>query len=434
MMKTRTPLSGGLVLLLALLIYVPARAQGPVPKQGIAPASTEALCYQILDLHGLNDHHASMELLGALDIGAAEVPPEFREDLAWARIDGLFYFRKFEEIFPAIEAFRSAYPASGRLDAVAEYELAARFERGQKKIIEAAQLKGEKAAQRRVEGGTDLTSFLLLAASHPAGDYAVLSSRSLQDDRWTARVILGEKAAILEEVSAGGGADGERFHLLCALLYPKIQPEKADENLKVMADFREAFPESESWPRVELEMAGVALREGERLAMTSGSAEAKSYLDFTREWFGRVVADDDAGIEVEGIAEADVWDAREGMMRACFWQKDDGQLADWTEGALSIAEPGDKRWRQAKLFDALALIRQSRFAQADPLLGDVADLGFTGQPGNDGVTLEAVRWLAFIALREDKPGAIRKLVRDVRNSECVENIKKPFVKEYAWVE
>lgn len=161
-MKTQTHLSGGLVLLLALLVYVPARAQGPAPQQdgdsgssgrGLStvdsekleqavalfeqgklkeaqvllakirehnqmegdPSLIEGLCYEILCLHGLNDHHASMNLLSALEIGAPGVPPEIRESLAWAQIDGLFYFRKFEDIFSAIEAFRSAHPGVGPL-------------------------------------------------------------------------------------------------------------------------------------------------------------------------------------------------------------------------------------------------------------------------------------------------------------------------------
>src|SRR5690606_20389542 len=84
---------------------------------GLENATAARKCQDALKLHGVKDYPGLMKALGKVDIRAAAVPPQMREDLAWARLDGLFFFRKFEEILPAIEAFRVEHPASARMGA-----------------------------------------------------------------------------------------------------------------------------------------------------------------------------------------------------------------------------------------------------------------------------------------------------------------------------
>jgi hypothetical protein len=302
------------------------------------------------------------------------------------------------------------------------------FQQALEKTVEAAQGKDGTSDAERAGTKADLENFLTLATSLSAGDYAALSQRDLQEDRWTARVILGEEAAVLNEIPPGDAASRERFHLLRALLYPKIRPEQADANLKAMADFLNAFPESENGPEVELGMAGVALREGERLVQARGTAAAAPYLDFAGERFGQLVADDDAG-----IADAAVWEAREGLLRTCFWQKDHDNLAAWTEYIVSVTKPGDMRWSQAKLFDAMALARQEKYGEAVPVLDEVVDSGFTGEPAGDDIAIAAVRLRILAAMRTGDPVGIGPLVQRVRNSGCEKGIKQAFVHEYEWV-
>lgn len=403
-------------------------------EEGMLPESVlnSARCYEALCLHSEGDYHLLMEVVEPLDLDSVAVAPEIAEGVAWAQIDGLFHFRIFEQILPAIDAFRLAYPGSDKTAALAEYELATHFERGLKKTLEGVRLSGEKADQRRADGRTSLEKFLSLANAHGQG-YTLLPKRSLRGDRWSARVILGEEEAVSAEVAAGEPGDEEKFRLICALLYPRIRPDQADENLQYIAEFRADFPGSKGWPRVELEMAGIALREGERVLQASGPDAAEPYFDFAREWYGRVVQDGDSGVAAEGVAEADVWDAREGMLRACFWQKDYANLTSWTEYFTTMTEPGDKRWRQAKLFDALASVWQSRLSDAVPVLDEVLAEGFTGQPGHDGVTIEAMRWRVFVAMRSGDERGVVTLVQTLRESECEASIKAPFLAEYAWV-
>lgn len=396
-------------------------------------ALNSARCYEALCSHSVGDFHLLMELLEPLDSGSFVVVQEIREELAWARIDGLFYFRKFEKIPPAIEAFRAEHPGSRKLGALIDYELATHFERGLKKTLEGVQSEGEKADDRLADGRDSLERFLSAVEAKSVGQYTSLLKRSLRDDQWTARVILGEEGAIMDEIADSDPEIEEDFRLLCALLFPRIRPDQADENLEYIARFRADFPGSKGWPRVELEMAGIALREGERVVQVSGQDAAKGYFDFSREWYGRVVQDGDSGVDAEGVAEPDVWDAREGMLRVSFWQKDYAALSTWIDYFIAMTEPGEKRWRQAKFFDALADVWQGKLSEASPTLDEVLAAGFTGHPGHDGVTIEAMRWRVFAAMRSGDQSGVQTLIQMVRESECEESIKAPFLEEYAWV-
>ncbi len=383
-----------------------------------------------LTLHGAKDYRGLMKALGKMDVQAAAVPPQMREDLAWARIDGLFFYRKFEDIFAAIEAFKTNHPASARMGAVTECELTARFERGLKMTLEAVRFKNESSDQRRAEGGADFGRFLSLAASRSAKNYTVLPNRDLQQDLWTARVILGGEEAALKEIPAKAAAGLEKFHLLCALLYPKIHPELAEQNLQRMKDFLKTYPGSPARPRVELDLAGVALREGERLITKVGlPAKAVPHFDFARELFGRVVEDKDAGISATDVEQA--W---EGTMRIHYWgrdekwQRDDAKLMAWLERMVSMSVPESNPWRQAKLFQGIVLKDLQKYDEAAAVLDELVALGFKGNPSHDGRTSAAVRARIDVARRLGDEDKQRQLNQWVRESNCVDSIRRGYGK------
>jgi hypothetical protein len=260
-----------------------------------------------LGLHEAKDYNGLIKALEKVDVQAAAVPPQMREDLAWARIDGLFFYRKFEEIFSAIETFRKEHPASAHRGAVTECEMAARFERGLKMTLEAVKFQNTQSDERRAEGVADLGRFLSLAATRSADNYTVLSKRDLRQELWTARVILGEEQAALKKIPAEDASGREELRLLRVHLYPKIRPDQAEANLQRMRDFLEDFPKSPARPRVEIDMAGVALNEGIRLVNFVGDpVKATPYFDLARGIFNRIIDGELAGLPTADVAEA--WD------------------------------------------------------------------------------------------------------------------------------
>ncbi len=397
---------------------------------GLENADAAKKSQDALTLHGAKDYRGVMKALGKMDVRAVAVPPQMREDLAWARIDGLFFYRKFEDIFSAIEAFRKEHPASARLGAVTECEMAARFERGLKKSIESVRFQNVKSDERRAEGVADLGRFLSLAASRSAENYIVLPKRDLQQDLWTARVILGEEAAALKEIPVGDAAGRERFRLLCAQLHPKIRPDQADANLQRMKDFLADYPKSPTGPRVEFEMAGVALKEGIRLVDYGGNpVRATPYFDLARGIFNRVAEDKEAGISV-----ADVWESWDGILRSYYWekdanwQKDEAKLMAWSERMISMSEPGSNPWRQAKLYQGDLLLHQGKNEQAAAVLDELVALGFKGNPSHDGRTSFAVRRRISAANGMGDKEKSRQLRQWVRESICEDSIRRGWVK------
>lgn len=375
-----------------------------------------------LNLHAAKDYSGLIKALEKIDLQAASVPPQMRENLAWARIDGLFFFRKFEDIFAVIDTFRNEHPSSARLGVVAEYEMAALFERGLKMTLEAVRFKNERSNGRMEAGRNNFDRFLSLAAKQPSGQYTALPKRSLRQDIWRARVIRGEEKMAMEEIAAADAARREEFHLLCALLCPEIHIDRADENLQRMNDFIKSYPASPQRPRVELDMGSVALREGERLTQKGDPSAAARYFDLARERFRSVVADKE-GV----ITAADVEESWEGMLRTYHWQRDDTNLMDWTERMISMTKPGDKRWRQAKLFQATVLDRQNKLSEAGAVLDELVAYGFTGHPSHDGRTAAAVKWRIHVARRTGDEEKIRQLHLWVGASKCANSIKRDFV-------
>lgn len=374
-----------------------------------------------LTLYGAKDYTGLMNALEPVDTRANGIPEQMRESLAWARIESMIHLRKFEDIFPAIAAFRSDHPESGFADAVRECELAALFERGQKKFLESVRFDNEKSSEREAEGRTNLEQFLEHADSHASSGYAVLPKRDLQKEVWTARLILGEEDQLLGEIPTGKAATRERFLLHCALLCPEIRPDQPDENIERMQDFLEAYPSSPVGPRIKLELGSVGLHEGIQLTKDDDPIAAARYFEIAREKLSKVVVDEEAGID-----STDVGDAWEGMLRSYYLQHDYRKLMEWSERIISLAEVGDNRWRQANLFKCVVLLSESRLGEAEAILDELIAFGFEGNPSNDGRTAAALEWRIHVARRLGDEEAIQRLLSWFSNSDCEDSVKREF--------
>jgi hypothetical protein len=266
----------------------------------------------------------------------------------------------------------------------------------------------------------------------------VLPKRSLRYDLWAARIILGDGTAALEEIPGQDAASREKFSLLRALLYPKIQPGNAGENLQRMSDFLEEFPESRSRPRMEFEMADVALCEGERLAQQAeaasraGDAEtatakrdsAAPYLNRAHELFSRVDEDQEAG-----IVEADVRESRVGMLRVFFAQEDWPSLAKWKDQLIANS-PGEKGRLVAKLYYGVGLVRQGKLTEAAGELDEVLAIGFRNTPSYDGLLVSAAEWRIHVARLTGDEASARRVAQQVQSSDCVNSLKRTFLKQF----
>lgn len=392
--------------------------------------------YDALALAVAQDRLGFLKALEKLSTNAPPVPREVAPDLEAHLIEALLFHRSFEEALPRAQAFQTQHADSLHAAAVREYLLAILFERGVKKTFEACKLEDEtKFNERWAEGRSNLEQFLALATSSALTNYTVLPKRNLRDDLWAARVILGDEAAALQEISGPDLAQREKFGLLRARLYPKIQPKQASQNLHRMADFLKAFPESPNRARLELEMADVALVEGERLIKVAGRlgegseaatvrANAAAYFEFARPLFSRVVENAEAGIGASELREA-----REGILRAYFAQADWANLSTWAAQMLANA-PEEKEWVVVKLYHGAGLARQGKSTEAAKELDEVLAVGFKGSPSYDGMLISAARWRIRVARGSGDEATARRVVQDVQNSICLDSLKRAFLKQF----
>jgi len=392
--------------------------------------------YRALCLHDLKDYHGFMKAIESADIRAAVVPPGIVEKLAFNQIDCLFFFRKFEDIFPAIQSFQNSHPDSVHLGAVTEYKLAALFERGLKKTLEACRLKDETQFNRRwSEGKANLQQFLSLTHTSSLTGYTILTNRSLREDVWAARFILGDGPTVLEELPGQDVASREKFGLLRILLYPKLQPDHPDENLRRMEDFLKDFPESRSRPKVKFEMANIALIEGERLvsearrtpdaeAAAAMKTSAASYLNTAWAIFNGVAEDKEAGIGAGEMRES-----REGLLRIFYAKGDWENLSAWAAQLLSNS-PEEKEWLVIKLYFGAGLVRQQKLSEAAKVFDEVLSIGFRNTPSYDGLLVAAAGWRISVAKQSGDETTVRQTVDLVQSSNCEDSIKRTFMKKF----
>jgi len=406
------------------------------------PTYEAAKRYSALCSYELKDYLGFLKAVESFEIGAPVVPPEIQEELAFERVGALFYFRKFEDIFPKIQAFRTAHPASARLDAVAEYQMAALFERGMKKTYEAVQTRDTNRFNARwTEGRANLEEFLSLASSFPTTNYSLFPKRKLKQDLWVARVTLGDEKAALQEIPMQDAAAREKFSLLRAQLYPKIQPDRFDENLQRLADFINQFPASESRPRIEYDMARLRFRAGEQLCKEAVAAEqageaqtaaekraaARRYFDLARPAQSRAVPDKAAGVEA-----SDICDLREDSLRSYYWEKDYAGLAARAASQVGLATPGDLDWTRGKVFHGIALSSQRppKLSEAAAVLDEVLASGFSNDSEHNEAVIAAAKWRSYVALTSGDRAKAGEIVEWVQAGNCDKHLKADFLKVY----
>ena len=121
----------------AIALYEQGEARLAQPMFGaIAPSSPaygaalayDSLCrYEICRADVTNGYSWFLDGLKAPALQQATLPAELQEELAFKQIDALYVSRQFgsPESLSLITEFRTTYPASARLPALTEYELAA---------------------------------------------------------------------------------------------------------------------------------------------------------------------------------------------------------------------------------------------------------------------------------------------------------------------
>jgi len=406
------------------------------------PAYEAAKRYSALCSYELKDYLGFLKAVESFEVSAPVVPAEIREELGYARIDALFRYRKFEDIFPKIQAFRTAHPDSARLDAVTEYQLAALYERGMKKTLEAVKTQDTNRFNARwTEGRANLEEFLLLAASFPATNYSLFPKRNFKEDLWVARMTLGGGEAALEEIPMQDAAAREKFSLLRAQLYPKIQPEQIDQNLQRLADFINQFPASKSRPRIEYDMVRLRFRAGEQLCKEALAAEqageakiaadkraaARRYFELARPGQSRAVVDKAAGVEA-----SDICDLREDLLRSYYWERDYATLAAQAASQVATATPGDLDWARGKVFHGIALSSQTppKLSEAAAVLDEVLALGFNNDSEHNEAVIAAAKWRSYVAFTSGDKAEAEEIVEWVQGGNCAKHLKADFLKVY----
>jgi hypothetical protein len=412
------------------------------------PEYEAAQRYHALCLYELKDYSGFTNAVASFEINAPVVPPEVQEDLAFKQIDVLFRFRKFfDEIFPKIQTFRAEHPVSERLGAVTEYQLAALYERGIKKACEA-----EKQFQDTnlfnalwAESKANFEEFVSLASSFPGTNYSILPKRVFQEDLWGARLALGDDAGVFGEIPVKDAATREKASLLRVRQHYRIHKDThIDKNIQLMSDFLKDFPESSACKRVEYDLANVNFLGGEQLWKEADAAEkagdtktagkkraaAGKYLQSARSLQSEVVADKAAGIET-----FDVLDLREDLLRSYYWEQDYAGIKAQTASLLAGSKPGETEWLLGKVYDGIVSSRAvpPKLSEAAATFDEVLAFGFKNNHRNDHLVILAARWRISVARRSGDPEKAAAIVRWVQASDCSQNLKTDFLKEYGVV-
>ncbi len=149
------------------------------PAYAIAQAY-DALCrYELCRSAGTNDYRWFFSALTSPALQQAELPRQLREDLAFTEIDARFQSRRFgsANTLRLVSAFKQEYSDSVRLDAMADYELAAWFERGMQSLYKASFDETRCFHEPWTNGLAQLEQFVSLAGRFKADNYTVLQDR-----------------------------------------------------------------------------------------------------------------------------------------------------------------------------------------------------------------------------------------------------------------
>jgi hypothetical protein len=386
----------------------------------------QAKAYLALCRYAQGDHKKFLDSVKSPAVQAAVLPEDVREDLDYKQMDSLMYFRKFDEVLPLTEQFARQHPDSPRVAAMAEYQLASLYERGMKKLAEAAQLKSQgdtNGAVNRLRAGEDnLGQYLQLAADGQRDSYEVLTARNLQEEVMQALTALGGEAEAQKLVTFAGQ---EKAAFALVRLHQKIDAD-ADANLRRMTNFLNDFPSSKYCPRVLYDMADVALKEAQRLAYRERRRdEAAPHLAMAHRLFSSVVEDKEAG-----VMAADVQEAREQMLNIYLQEKDYASLSRLAAQLTNDTPVGSRTWLGARLYDAYGLVYQKKYDEAATELDEILATGFKGVPTADGLLISAAQWRIQVAKHTKDETVSQRIAEQVQNSNCYDSLKRTFANDY----
>jgi len=239
-----------------------------------------------------------------------------------------------------------------------------------------------------------------------------------------AHTALGNEAGIMQSLTP---ADKEVAALQNLQLHCKLQPRAVNDHLQRMTNFLNEFPNSKYHPRVRYELGEAVLDEAWRLTFEDRKrSNAAPYLEIAQNLLSGVVAVD----KEAGVAEADVLEARSGIMRIYYARRDYVTLAGWTANIITNSPPGGKKWLSAKLYGAVGLIHQGKHAEAAAELDEILATGFKGNPSYDGPLVSAAGWRIRVANHTGDEATARRVAQQVVNSECYNSFKRTFVKKF----
>jgi len=406
------------------------------------PEYPAAQCCQALCLYELKDNLGFLNVMKSPVIMEAVIAPAIREELDYKHIKALFQYRQFEEVLPAIKRYQTGNTNSAELRAVAEYELAALFERGMKKTTEACRSKDTNVFNKRwPEGKANLETFLARSRAFTGTNYSQLPNRIYQEDIWMARVTLGEGENVLGEIPTNNISVRERVSFLRVQLYFKLQPEQLERNAELMDGFLREFPDSKHQRRVEFDVAVVHFRLGEALCRAAEAAEAtndstgalqkwanaRRHFELQRELQRRAVVDKDSNIE-----PSDIRDMKEDMLYGLLLEKDYVGLSAQTSAIIAESTKGDMDWLTAKLLAGMSFMmrKQPEVTNAAPIFDEILAVDFSGKPDHDSLMMVAAKWRVHVALRTRDKEKTKQLIEWVRDSHCTKNMKEDFLKDH----
>jgi hypothetical protein len=358
-------------------------------------------------------------LLKDPEIRDSLLPDTVKADREIKECENLIHKRQFLEVLSKLADFSQRHPDSKQLWTAAEYRMVALYERGIKELSDVAFSKDEQsAAKRRAEGQTHLVEFLNLAAVLNKPNYASLPERNLKDEMVQAHTALGNEAGVMQSLSA---ADKEAAAFRNLQLHCKLQPRMVDEHLQRMTNFLNGYPNSKYRPRVRYDLGEAALDEADRL----GYKEAAPYMDIAQGLLSDIAVDKEGG-----VSEADVQEARSGILRIYYRRGDYTSLSNWAAQIVTNSPLRSKTWVAAKLYNAYGLANQSKLTEAVSELDEILAIKFTGHPSYDGLLISAAQWRIAVAQRNSDWATARRVARQVAYSECYGSIKRPFVRHF----
>lgn len=407
------------------------------------PRFGSARRYLALCKHLQGDWQGFLKTVDGLDLDAPVVPPQVREELAFAHVQALFRARRFDDLLAHSAVFAQKHPGWARTAAVRELRLAGLYERGIKKAIEAAQLTDPtKSSARLTRARIDLSEFLKEVEGLGVQGYVTIPKRDLQREVWAAGIVLGQEARLEAEVQGKDSATQEKFDLLRIELHRKLHPRDDEKAVQMMDQFLDRYPGSRARARVQYELLRLCFHVGERLAKQAKEVErtgnselagalrtaARQYFDRVRAHAALVVVDPAAG-----ISESDIADLRQEYLGTYFWAGQYLELETEAKRQIERTAPGQRDWYSGSTWLGMALASQgpARLAEAAEVLDAVLARGFTGDAEIDTAVSYAAKWRAYVAFQLNDPQKAAEVLAWIKTANCPERLKKDFERVYS---